>query len=60
MALISNLRDSYNPMIFTMKLILNSFISFSEIAKKIGKFIELRKQKEFIPKRKLNIILIHI
>ena len=60
MALISNLRDSYNPMIFTMKLILSSFINFSEIVKKIGKFIGLRKQREYIPKRKLNIILIHI
>lgn len=60
MALISNNKDSCNQMIFIMKSILNNFINFSEIVKKIGKFIGLRNLKEYIPKRKSNIILIHI
>jgi hypothetical protein len=60
MELIFNLKDLYIPMIFIMKSILSSFTSFLEIVKKTGKSIELKKLKEFIIKRRSNIILIHI
>ena len=52
MVLISNHKDSFIPMIFIMRLILDLFINYLENVKKIDKCIEMKKHKESIHKKK--------